>query len=194
MEDGSAGRGQRAPPEQGERCGHGQGQRGWRGCVPGCGGRAGAVRGGCGLGVAGAGAWLLPGLPGLCGLGQQLWVQAEVLAREEGLGGSQCSHGGEEAPPEGGVWKSGAGASPGRSLPSGLLRPPHLFFGAECWPPARPAGAGAGGQPGRECSEDPLSAASNFTLLVTKADWLLFFTRKKCIDFGLLPMIQEVNS
>lgn len=65
---------------------------------------------------------------------------------------------------------------------------------AECWRPVCLVSSGAGGQPGRECSEDPPSAASDFTLLVTKADLLLFFTRKKCIDLGILPMIQEVNS
>lgn len=44
------------------------------------------------------------------------------------------------------------------------------------------------------CPEGPFFDASDFTELVTEAGWPLFFTRKECIDFGLLPMSQEEAS
>lgn len=39
--------------------------------------------------------------------------------------------------------------------------------------------------------EDRFFTASDFTVWVIVAGWPSFFTRKECIDFGLLPMSQE---
>lgn len=75
----------------------------------------------------------------------------------------------------------------GRCLSS---RPDQLLSALPAAPAVpRQEASGGWGRP-----EGPLAAASDFRVSVTKADLLLLFSRKKCIDLGLLPVTQEESS
>lgn len=114
--------------------------------------------------------------------------------------GSQCSHVVGDFSVEG-MWS----LQKGPSIESGQVPQPQAH-----WLPSGPSRDSACGSPlvpsslgpavtqeasqGWEHPKGPSSAASHFSMLVTKADWLRFCSnkkKKKCIDFGLLPMIQE---